>query len=529
MLLSKGLTKRLFGNSKYPLKKPSGLNINEKGQQKQIIQTGLQNPLRQIIIDEINQKQQGMTLARFMELGLLHPQHGYYSCKDQIFNKGGDFTTSPEISQMFGEMVGLWLMTALKNYQEGPESPEIQSVEQVQVRELNSINIIEIGPGSGIMMSDIIRTLSQFTGNLKNIQINLIEASNNLCLKQQDKLLKQLKDKHNMFLTYDLELHKFSKEAQTPVEKFMNTDQNFSIAWFPSLKHFYNMYLENQLKQVKEIKAKMEQLYPHEEQAKRMTARAVIENQLQNPCFVLAHELYDALPIHQFQFSQDRKWREKLVRYDKTLDNLDLSIEEGTLVPQYEQENIQNILKPEKLFTKEILKDIKPGDQIEVCPQAITLTQEIISLVELSRGNALIIDYGEDHAFTNSFRGIKNHQVVKDFKEICDNVGQIDLTSYVNFAQIKKIAQNNENLIVNGPMPQGLFLESMGINMRKEILQKYTKTEQQRKILEESYYRLCHPQEMGEIYKMMYFGHKDVGDIYPFIGEQTAKEQEMYG
>lgn len=57
-----------------------------------------------------------MTLARFMEIGLLHPKYGYYSTKDKIFNKGGDFTTSPEISQMFGEMIGLWLMTAFKNY-----------------------------------------------------------------------------------------------------------------------------------------------------------------------------------------------------------------------------------------------------------------------------------------------------------------------------------------------------------------------------------------------------------------------------
>jgi SAM-dependent MidA family methyltransferase len=58
-----------------------------------------------------------MSLARFMEMALMHPQFGYYSTKDQIFNKGGDFTTSPEISQMFGEMIGVWLMMAFKNYE----------------------------------------------------------------------------------------------------------------------------------------------------------------------------------------------------------------------------------------------------------------------------------------------------------------------------------------------------------------------------------------------------------------------------
>ena len=46
---------------------------------------------------------------------------------------------------------------------------------------------------------------------------------------------------------------------------------------------------------------------------------------------------------------------------------------------------------------------------------------------------ALIIDYGEDHSFSNSFRGLKQHQLVKDDQEILDNIGNIDLTTYVNF------------------------------------------------------------------------------------------------
>jgi SAM-dependent MidA family methyltransferase len=56
-----------------------------------------------------------MSLHRFMDLGLSHPQHGYYSTKDKIFSKGGDFTTSPEISQMFGESLGIWMVAAMQN------------------------------------------------------------------------------------------------------------------------------------------------------------------------------------------------------------------------------------------------------------------------------------------------------------------------------------------------------------------------------------------------------------------------------
>lgn len=78
-------------------------------------------------------------------------------------------------------------------------------------------------------------------------------------------------------------------------------------------------------------------------------------------------------------------------------------------------------------------------------------------------------------------------------------------------------------------MPQGLFLECMGITMRLEILQKAAKTAAQKKLLEESYVRLCSPEQMGEIYKMMYIGHKDVGEVFPFLGEETAKKQNQYG
>jgi SAM-dependent MidA family methyltransferase len=67
-------------------------------------------------------------------------------------------------------------------------------------------------------------------------------------------------------------------------------------------------------------------------------------------------------------------------------------------------ENVEKVLRPDKLFGKDVAKEVKVGDSIEVCPAAASLTQEIMQLLEVSRGTALIIDYGEDHAFSNSFR-----------------------------------------------------------------------------------------------------------------------------
>ena len=67
-------------------------------------------------------------------------------------------------------------------------------------------------------------------------------------------------------------------------------------------------------------------------------------------------------------------------------------------------ENVKKVLQPKKFFSKEALKDLKPGDTFEICPQATKFTQDISALIELTKGAALIVDYGENHAFSNSFR-----------------------------------------------------------------------------------------------------------------------------
>ena len=78
-------------------------------------------------------------------------------------------------------------------------------------------------------------------------------------------------------------------------------------------------------------------------------------------------------------------------------------------------------------------------------------------------------------------------------------------------------------------MPQGLFLESMGIRLRLEQMQQRV-TSEQAKLLEVSYERLCDPKQMGEIYKVLMLQHREVkGDIYPFLGEDTVRKEGLFG
>ena len=126
-------------------------------------------PLRRLIADEIGACGP-MTLARYMDLCLLHPDHGYYATRDP-FGAAGDFTTAPEISQMFGELIGLWLAQTWLD--QGRPAP---------------FTLAELGPGRGTLMADARRAMAVVPGLAEASQIHLIEASAHLRKAQTSKL-----------------------------------------------------------------------------------------------------------------------------------------------------------------------------------------------------------------------------------------------------------------------------------------------------------------------------------------------------
>lgn len=100
-----------------------------------------------------------MTVAEYMSLCLLDPIDGYYPTRDPL-GSDGDFITAPEISQMFGEVLGLW---AIQSWQD-MGAPD-------------RVNLIELGPGRGIMMSDMLRSTRLAPDFFKALSVTLIEAS----------------------------------------------------------------------------------------------------------------------------------------------------------------------------------------------------------------------------------------------------------------------------------------------------------------------------------------------------------------
>ena len=100
-----------------------------------------------------------ISVADYMADCLMHPEHGYYATRDPL-GAAGDFTTAPEISQMFGELIGLSLAQAWLD--RGAPAP---------------FTLAELGPGRGTLMADILRATARVPGFHAGAQIHLVEAS----------------------------------------------------------------------------------------------------------------------------------------------------------------------------------------------------------------------------------------------------------------------------------------------------------------------------------------------------------------
>ena len=111
-----------------------------------------------------------MRLDAYMQSCLLHPEWGYYTTRAP-FGPEGDFITAPEISQMFGELIGLSLAQSWLD--QGAPSP---------------FTLAELGPGRGTLMADILRATARVPGFQAAAQVTLVEASPSLRDVQRETL-----------------------------------------------------------------------------------------------------------------------------------------------------------------------------------------------------------------------------------------------------------------------------------------------------------------------------------------------------
>lgn len=194
---------------------------------------------------ELIRLRQPLTVSEYMKIVLTNPDSGFYMNND-VFGVKGHFTTNPEISQIFGEILGVWILQEWRRF----NCPK-------------PLNLVEFGPGRGTLMADITRTMNAFKQTHDNLQIRMIEMSPHLRDVQKETLklnsnlsdriqwhshIESLDDDSDGFTAYiahefldALPIHKFVKD---PVSKqwrelLIDYDQNenlrFCISKNPSL------------------------------------------------------------------------------------------------------------------------------------------------------------------------------------------------------------------------------------------------------------------------------------------------------
>ena len=109
-------------------------------------------------------------VERYMWLCLQHPTHGYYTTRESI-GGAGDFITAPEVSQMFGELIGVWMARVWMDL----DAP-------------HGVRLVELGPGRGTLMDDALRATRVVPGFPEAIRVDLVETSPHLEALQRAKL-----------------------------------------------------------------------------------------------------------------------------------------------------------------------------------------------------------------------------------------------------------------------------------------------------------------------------------------------------
>ncbi len=322
-----------------------------------------------------------LSVADYMNACLLHPKHGYYTTRDP-FGPKGDFVTAPEISQMFGELIGLALAQAW-----------------IDRGAPKDAMLVELGPGRGTLMRDALRAMERATG--AKLAPWLIEAS---------PVLRDVQAK---------------------------TLHPYQVNWANSLDDLPS-----------------------------------------GTIFVMANEFFDALPVRQF-LREGPAWRERLI-----------GVSDGALSFGLGAPTTLALLDPYLAHTQD-------GDLVQSCAPANGLMTQLAERITTQGGAALVIDYGDDIARGDTLQAVQNHQK-------CDPLaapGEADLTAHVDFSALAAAAQST-GAIVSQLVPQGTFLDRLGISVRVEQLAK-NRTPAQRISLAHQHRRLTHGSEMGTLFKVL--------------------------
>jgi SAM-dependent MidA family methyltransferase len=197
--------------------------------------------------------------------------------------------------------------------------------------------------------------------------------------------------------------------------------------------------------------------------------------------FIIANEFFDALPISQFKYI-DNKWQEIFIG----LDNKD----------QFQYINL-GAESDKSAIISQFINNPKENDIFEFSANSLCIINDLASNIKQQNSKALIIDYGYlEQSRINSIQALQNHQ----HKNIFHDIGNCDITSHVNFASfIEEIKSHKLNYSYTS---QREFLINFGIKQRQVQIIKNANLKQKEKITKATN-RLISKNQMGDLFKIL--------------------------
>ena len=453
-----------------------------------------------------------VTVAEYMQEVLTHPEFGYYMHRD-VFGQRGDFITSPEVSQVFGELMGAWAVW-----------------QWTQLGKPKNVKLIELGPGRGTLMADLLRATSVFEEFTQSVSVHMVEVSPALREMQRKSL--------RCGATKNREARGDAREAEAK--------QNL----FASLrvpKNPLNVVESDGVRgAIDEIEAPFSGahgstpeelgLEPVDEGVSEFGGVPVawhetLDGVPNGPTILVAHEFFDAMPVHQFTRTE-RGWCERLVAIRGSVeaqgegdegDEIDL-VAEGNPSDAAEDGDgekkrpaLEMVLSPGLTPAGALMiprrlegmpEDVKGGlRQLEISPRTLAIWERVAARVERHGGAALAVDYGEEGPIGDSLQAIKDHA----FVPVLRDPGSADLSVYVDFGAMRQVierraegepssgeSQPGKGVRCYGPVTQRDLLFRLGIQERLQTLVGECETEEQAERVYEACARLVGGDELRD-------------------------------
>uniref|UniRef100_A0A182WLX9 Protein arginine methyltransferase NDUFAF7 n=1 Tax=Anopheles minimus TaxID=112268 RepID=A0A182WLX9_9DIPT len=364
-----------------------------------------------------------ITVATYMREVLLNPAAGYYSTKENVFGTAGDFITAPEIGQIFGELVAIWCINELQKFNYD-----------------GHIQLIELGPGKGTLMHDVLRVFQRFGLSKEQLSGHLVEMSPNLQRIQAERLCNG-------------SVHRTAPDHTEPYVQEGTTGTGINLRWYTDIVEVPKGF-----------------------------------------SIILANEFFDALPVHVFckePKETGAPWKEVLVDINANETEPSFRFIQSNKATPY------SVVFGKRFESKEHL--LKDRNRIEVSFETEQIAQTVAKRIDGHGGFGLIIDYGHEGDKMDTLRSFKSHKLHDPLQD----PGSADLTVDVDFGFLKHFLEQDEKAITLGPVSQGSFLEAMEGSARLKSLLSSTADENYRKILTQGYEELTNPTKMGERFKLL--------------------------